>query len=375
MVILYGLTHGAREIGIFGGSREIAILPSREFLDHLARFPTGTKVGVEWGFEQQRQEVQRNLSELCRMANLPGEGYYSEHAARYWNEIITTCRKKKYNLLLMEDKNIWFRYHEAIIELQKHEARLKRERESGHDDSSLEKTLQEQEAGYHLYLQSRKIHEIDRDDSLLQKISQVDIALVGKAHSDHWLQYKKVECERYSTDTVHNHGLGEFRTVFTEKAVPNPRIAYERISLERSLRLMETGRISEQTADYVGTWDLHNPWQGYFELFVQQQSKGKFSGTIEDGIGSATFEGWFRPNGIDFVKQYQESTEDAIKGPIYYYAEGSEKKEFAGRFSTDIGGMAFYMVQSAQESPGNLLLRWRALIEKHRREKRKVSSE
>ena len=372
MVILYGLTHGARAVGIFGGSQEIPILPSREFLGHLGKFPAGTKVGLEWWLEQEHQEVKEHLAELLVTANLSEFASYSEYARWYWKEIIDVCKHKKYNLLFLEDKNIFFRCHEAIIEFQKQEARLKQERESNRDNPSLEKTLLEQETRYHLYLQARKIHELERDDSLLKKIAPVDVAIVGKAHSDHWLQYKKVECEQYSTDTVHNLGPGEFRTVFTEKAVPNPRTAYGRISLERSLRLMETGRISGQTGDYVGTWNIVNPWQGYFELFVQQQSKGKFSGTIEDCIGRATFEGWFRPNGIDFVKQYQECIEDAIKGPIYYYAESSEKEEFAGRFSTGIGGMPFYMVKSAQEKPGNLVLQWQELNRKQRKRKQRV---
>lgn len=64
MVILYGVTHGAQEIGIFGGSRELLFLPSTRFLNSLTRFPSGTTVALEWGLEKEKINADGSLGAL-----------------------------------------------------------------------------------------------------------------------------------------------------------------------------------------------------------------------------------------------------------------------------------------------------------------------
>ena len=72
--------------------------------------------------------------------------------------------------------------------------------------------------------------------------------------------------------------------------------------LERQIKLVKEGRITDGTPDYVGTWDM-DPFEGYFEVYVQDTDGENISGVIEDVNGSASFEGKVDESEVGKIKE------------------------------------------------------------------------
>ncbi len=206
----------------------------------------------------------------------------------------------------------------------------------------------------------KKIHHLDREDKLLGRIKGqlFDAVVAGLGHSDYWFENASslgVNFDRYCTDVVdgHSHGVALMR--FAENARPNPAQVYEREVLKREIRLIESGRVvNTRDPDFVGLWDIQTPFHGYFEMFVDTRgANGNISGTIEDLIGSATFEGIVSDGEIRFRKKYIAHSPDALREEIDYVGRKS------GRFYRGNYGVSswrrmrvpFLMINSPREDP------------------------
>ena len=103
------------------------------------------------------------------------------------------------------------------------------------------------------------------------------------------------------------------------------------------------------------------PSHSYFEVFVHERNgEGNISGTIEDTLGTAKFEGNLGKDEISFVKRYTECSQDAIKESLTYRAK-KVGNEFFGHYRSSIGSGPFYLVESSRSNPVDMSVRWDTL--------------
>jgi len=99
-------------------------------------------------------------------------------------------------------------------------------------------------------------------------------------------------------------------------------------SLEQRLQIRRHNAITEgrilpfETPQFIGTYDLELPPRGLFEVYLDSPiaEDGKFSGKIEDTLGTATFTGTITKKEIIFTKNYcpDKSSGKASKTEISY---------------------------------------------------------
>ena len=390
MVYIYGVTHGGwwRD-WMNGRAGEIEVVPTQEFIRDLRRYPSGTKVGIEALLPQEMEEVREHITTLPfnppeprdedgRRAGRPG---YERASDIYWERLGGMCAELGFEVVFLEDKNVWFKYNEAIIKLAEGNARrnLLVVEEGESDEHYDERRLRFNADEYIEAIVARKIHEIDRDNALLRAIksNSIDIAVAGIGHADYWMAntyeiakkfgvtFNGCSTERPARQIPHWKG----QTIFTKDDKPDLESAFERVCLERTCKAIETGRLTNKVPDMVGTWDVHDPYRGYFELFIDKTKQG-FSGEIVDGLGEADFEGRISDGEMQFVKRYREGrrSSEAVKQPVTYRAMivGNEMPGFfaVGRSSSG----SFYATREQIKSPFELALRWNKYERGHSKE-------
>ena len=343
MVYLYGVTHGAYWKDFFGGTRgEIEILPTKGLISDLEKFPKGTKIGLESLSKKDLDEVKWHLHDLPFNPPKPrfkdqecaSKPYYTNNVMAYWNFLEEECSNLGFDILFLEDKNIWFEYNQVMIKIAENKARMmnrlvleKGESYEHYDRKRIGLIIEEHKEN----TLARKIHEIERGNHLLREIksSGASIAVVGKAHADYWMANSSamqsnfgVFFESYSTEVPRTEDSWRGLTVFNKDAKPDFRNAFIRESLEREIKLLDSGRFFDREPRYIGTWDVHDPIRGYFEMFVNgnKQVFGKVNGEIIDSLGDADFEGEISNKEIRFIKRYRQnkSSQDAILNEIVY---------------------------------------------------------
>lgn len=369
MVKLYCITHGYTEVGIFGGSQTYPVKPSDGMQRSLISLSDKTKVGVEALSTEYKREIEHDLIRRFQTAKLPGDiPYYPD--CEYWLSIIELCSGLGHEIVFLEDKETLFKYNEAVIKLQKQKLRKTRLSRNKREDSLdfFRRELEVIKAIYREMVNARQIHEVERDDKLLDATRNLDVAIVGKGHSDYWVLNRdklNIDIDGYTTDVPIKRDGNNVHMKFTQDATPDPRQAYDRESIARSIRLLEKGRVTTRDdPQYVGIWSTLNPFEGYFEMFVEESSGNKVSGTIEDCIGSATFEGIRTNKEFNFVKRYSNSTTQALQGDIYYIARkvGEGFSGYFGLLPARIGSAPFFMKESAKENPIELTVEYQRIL-------------
>ncbi|MDO8660363.1 MAG: hypothetical protein Q7K43_00600, partial [Candidatus Woesearchaeota archaeon] len=342
MVKLYGVAHGVAINSLFF-SESISVNPAQELLDDLQRLPKGSKVGIEWFKEIDWSEIQEDVARLICAAKLQTAISYDQASYEYWEILLEKIQSLGLEPVFLENKKLWLSYNHAIVDSVKgSEAELFHEGESDRDYHL--KLCEYNESRRKRILDSRKIHEIERDTHLLSAITkeELEVAIVGIGHSDYWFFNKKkiqeqtgLVFELYAKQQPSRTSYTP--TIFVRNAEPDSQILLERQSLERAIKLMEQGRIVDAKPDYVGTWSHCEPSRGYFELFIQKRSGETISGTIEDLLGTARFEGKVNAHGITFTKKYVAAVAEAVRGEIVYASTRTEKTstgaEFYGLFN------------------------------------------
>ncbi len=157
-------------------------------------------------------------------------------------------------------------------------------------------------------------------------------------------------------------------TMFVADAHPDPREAFERQSLERTIRVLEKKRLTDKEPTFVGTWDVNNPSKGYFELFIDE-SNGRFQGEVIDCSGDADVEGTRTETELRFMKRYRK---DACSTQAYddeiLYRGLIKENEVIGFYAMNDYGEAMYMTSKKQATPLQLGMSWIETAKKYKSE-------
>ncbi len=390
MVYLYGVTHGGKLIDpLTEYSKEMKISPSKELLADLRRFPAGTKVGIESLSKKDLEEINSHLSSLPFNPPEPRfedqefalRPFYETNTETYWDKLREVCSDLGFCVEFLEDKNIWFRYNEAIVKTTEDKAR--RGNLLVLEKGESKENYKRKRIGFNVEkhkedISARKIHEIERDSQLLKAIKSlgVNIALVGVSHSEYWIANPKImqsdfgiKFDSYSTEFIPKriHSWEENITIFNKYAKPDSRRAFDRNSLEREIRLIETGKLSDAKPTYVGTWNIDNPLEGYFEMFVDKEGK-TMSGKIVDCNGDAEIKGKMDNKNIKFIKKYKPDScsKKAYAGEIPY--KGIIRNgNIMGYFTIDGFGEPFYATPGQVNDFSDLGMSWISFARRYKK--------
>lgn len=371
MVKLYGVIHGMWVQEWFGDKRDVPLSPGGDLLNDLVILPKGSRIGLEWFSDKDDKLLKEHVRRLLMDADPDIHiGYPKTY---YWKNIENACVAAGHEVIFLEELEQWKRYNEATLEYAKCLAAFREIiAEKGETEEQYEvKRLTLLENRYRAEIVQRRIHETERDQALLTSINRngLNAAVVGIAHGDLWMSQREqiekefgIKFEDYTTETRDSEIRYGNKIIFLRNAVPNPELVFEKESLERTIRFLHDGRITDRTPDYVGIWDLAEPMKGYFELFIEERGEnGAVSGTIEDCLGSAKFSGVQNSSEFNFDKRYQRHEMTAIKTKIEYKGK-QEGDVCSGHFWVDGFGQAFYMIKKPKAHPHELAKAWRVLM-------------
>jgi hypothetical protein len=366
MVKLVGVCHGGYYGDLWAGGSQLSVRPSEQFLKWLGEFPVGTKVGLETLSIQDFEEVRIDLAKkfLKRLTAEHEQEYLTQYGSqdeRYWNFLRVFCMERGMKVILLDSKKAYFKYNDRMVESQKQKANIKT---LFHDEGEseldyLRKLCLRNDAKYVAEIKSREAHEIHRERKILEAIAQseVDVAVIGEGHAAIFADESEnekypIKVEEHNTDLIMPSSGGEHRMTFTKNAEPLLSEIVGRKSLLGALNLIRNGRITpSMTPDYVGVWDMHFPFKGYFEVFLD--SANKFSGIMHDSIGPASFCGELNEGGVSFVKKYligMERRDITYKG--FRFGE-----DFFGYYCVgNSGGAVFCMTKAQRAKPLDLCL-------------------
>ncbi|MFA6461202.1 MAG: hypothetical protein WCV90_02960 [Candidatus Woesearchaeota archaeon] len=346
MTRLYGVVH-AKEISAIYGTRKVDLIPPPQILEDVDR--ASGVVAMEALNREMQHEVWMDLWHKADKAKL-GERQPNFTFDTFWDHI----EQRTDNLYFLESPPLWFKYSSELVKYLKSNNWVPRK---GHD--SREEAIYNGIRTHKLMTFARYIHEIERDEMLLRKLREdpPEIAIVGLGHSNHWMLHNLLPVDSYQTYEMDGEG-GVF---FNPDPLLNPALEMERTCLERAASLLSKGKFSDKRPDYVGIWDRFHPSKGYFEMFVEEKEGSTFRGSINDLLGSATFEGTIGDKEMNFVKRYTCYTENANDKPITYQGDVLGKEIF-GEFQMSGGNRSpFYMVRASKVSPLDLFRGWKKL--------------
>jgi len=228
--------------------------------------------------------------------------------------------------------------------------------------------LKEEDLVYQLnvaksFYDMRKIEVIDRAETLLQRIGElgVDVAIVGRDLSNYWManpnlaRQKGIVFDKYFGESLRGKEIEFLDSLPVDSFISN-----RRSKLERTLTLLRGERLTERNPHLVGSWSV-DPLKGYFGMFFNGDSgqvrrilsgeqSPNISGTIEDCLGSAVFEGRIIDGRFLFSKSYNSGFFGGGGGPIrdYIHHSGSVKIspglfESSGSFRSAHKGGRFFI--------------------------------
>lgn len=308
---LYGVQHGGEVFPIFTAGGEIFAFPSWELLFDLESLPQGTKVAIEYTPKFNRPFFVDGIRAFVPLSQ-----------RRYWLEIIKTCKTAHLDLIYLEDFPTFteivrrkMQCGEVLGELQK--AEPERELE-------LRRTL------YRLTVEEEYLSVSQREKTFLERIraTQPKVVIMGQGHTDFLIANGQEFSSRGITVANYRKEVlplppsflfskdRNVSGVLLEDSSPNPQIIVERTCLERQLRAVTEGRVTDGSPNFIGTWDVEIPARGLFEVYLESG----MSGRIEDCLGTATFVGEIGPEIVDFTKSYhpEESSKTAYHDVINY---------------------------------------------------------
>lgn len=403
MVKLYGAFHGMQVQDILGISRKVVnIWPSKEIIQDISTLPKGAKIGIE-GLRPGEMDIVSDeiFSASDEISN--GKWHIKFHRDVYWPDIAKRCAEAGYEIVYLEDMDIWRRYNQATLHNELVNLSMRNLFLEGDNQTKYNlRHFRRREGAFISETATRRIHEIERDELLLEAVRTmgVDAAIVGIAHSDSWmLDHERIYYrygimfDSYCTDIVEEHRTrfasldcvdGDIDCSFHRNPLPDEVHKANRRNLERRVSLVESGRIMpDKTPDYIGTWDLITPSEGYFELFIDSRQPSPvcsgaelIEGTIEDLLGHAEFQAKDGETSLEFGKGYCGSAPGSMSGPIFYY--GLKEGEYIiGTFGAKQSkrGRPFIMKKAAQAKPIELAIMWNKLaMEEKARKKQSEES-
>lgn len=361
MVKLYGITHDVEVSSLFGSHRT-ALLPTYELLLELSRFKKGSRIGIEWFPEGVFEEIKSKFL-IQSIKRISRGGQYYNTKGEYWQNIVRVAESFGHEIVFLENKEIWQRYNEAVIRKVVANRKSVDPEEGENGLRYKRRMLEAREKGFRREILAEKIHFLDRDACFLKTIGQakLDAVIVGLGHSNLWWSQREqiADISGILFDSYGAEIPGHDPLYPTSHFDSNPQIdselLWEKTRIERYLRLMKSQTLTGEAPQYVGTWDVWTPSQGYFEVFIDEKQGRKISGRIEDLLGTATFSGDMNKDEISFSKQYLRGAKERVRGEIVYSGIKGEtipiddaKNVFVGLYD---GRGNFYMEEAERKAP------------------------
>jgi hypothetical protein len=321
----YGVVHeGQYDVGGLYNVN-FAVYPSPELLKDLSALPKDSVIGIE----------DFNPNQVKRLTmKINGRSFkMSKSSQVYWDVIKSVCSARGLNIAYLDDFATFRDYTAKLFEQIDSNTAISALTEP--EDQANEEMMKEyyrkwrdlREAGYKANTEGQFIHEVLREEKILNNIYKYRprLVVIGRSHGDIFVSDRKILAEKglvisdYSREAIESsfealdwlypsyHKGPEIRYAHLEKNnQPDPKDIIGRELLLRRHRAVTQGRIIDGLRpDYIGTWDLGCRPQGLFEMYVNGQAEGTpFSGTIEDSLGTADFEGEIDGNWIQFLKAY-----------------------------------------------------------------------
>ena len=161
-------------------------------------------------------------------------------------------------------------------------------------------------------------------DRFLNQITDEDVFFAMSASSEH-----------LSSQEI----LKQKIKLITEKVDSDIEQEIQTILIQRYYDAITKNRITDKSPHFIGTWDLKLEPKGLFELFIDSVKKSGngtclISGTIEDCLGTATFEGCLSPKKIEFTKKYIPGKSSSTLEERINYFGFFDDREINGTYST-----------------------------------------
>jgi len=340
-------------------SREAEVHLSKDLVEMLYQFPEGSRIGIQEFKEGDWAEIREKLR---------GSPIQIEGKNDYWEDIIRICEGRDYEVVFLDDKDSFLKHAEELKKVVQHdfisrEHLFKREGES--DEIYQRKLITFNENGYRANIRARSVTDIERDKIILQNIhnNNLDAAMIAIGYTNHWVfeeEHFPVEdyFEEYLKGVDHT-----FRGIFIENPEGRPDLIWERKGLERAVKLINEGRLTDEKPNYVGIWGevtMSHPSKGYFEVFVsQRKDDGSIAGTIEDTLGTAIFIGKELEGGIMFTKTYTQGGNGVPKKGVNYKLMGVHNGFSGACLIENEGYKSFrpvFMVEGEKAKPRDLAM-------------------
>lgn len=339
---LYGVVHGSS--GEMFGVRiyDTLVAPSRDLMADILTLPQGSTVGIETCPELEGQLIYQ------------GESFMIPEPDRfYWGRIKRLCERRGVKFEYLEDFETYKKYLDKVLEGNALYDQLR----------SAQMTDNEEEASklfpliYANEVKRDYIHLFDREEAIFKRIeaTKPTIAIIGRGHSDPYLQDDNFVNGRfvvgeYRAETVFhepwhwNSGEPRYdRAELSHLREPMDRVIVERELVARRYRTVTEGRVmAEGRPDYIGTWEPRIPAQGLFEIYLNPDGQ---TGRIEDGLGTASFEGKIWDGEVaGFGKRYAKDSDRRGEDASIVYEARFQNGEFVGLYSgVDIAPSEFRM--------------------------------
>lgn len=335
MVHLYGVIHGISKSmgGVSLG--QIVFVPSDGLIHELRKIPKGERVGIERLPPPYYNSIDVDGQEIP---------FYEDTSTRYWDRIEFECIKNGLTVVPLDDADMTRRYIRKLIEAGKIKEQIEEIAQRVEQDQlplskNKGKKIQEmQKRAYRLEAEAAYIWAVEREVPILENIAKGNLhsALIGMAHGDHFASMPDrmlqtgIQVDSYSKDDEplrYDPLLFQDEVVharFVEHAVPSQGNLSEREGFVRRYNAATQKRIlPEKKPQLIGTWDFDLPEKGLFEIYIESRNGKQIAGKVEDGTGSADFEGELANGNITFVKQYDRNaiTNHGSPYPISYYGK------------------------------------------------------
>lgn len=158
------------------------------------------------------------------------------------------------------------------------------------------------------------------EEAFANKLTQDDILFAMSTSSEHISM----------DDHLDNKAIAKLQRIESpEQAIDVPEDTF----IERMYKAVVHGRVTDGNPDFIGTWDEKLEHRGLFELYITKKDEDdQVQGTIEDCLGSATFEGWITKREASFTQNYTKAIPQAAKGEIVYSGFSDDAQNYAGDF-------------------------------------------
>jgi len=268
----------------------------------------------------------------------------------YWRRLIDFCGRHKLRVVYLDDFETFEKVMEKRAEAETYKQRLRSFFERLESERSIytetNYVREWMEAGYRADVEAEYIFIVGREKKILENIQKTNpsIVVMGKGHGDIiFLNRGSLETQGISfgqylreiaglrneeADPFEGWTISAVMPEFDKKLPsfityegPDPSVVVERELLQRSYNAVTQMRIlPERKPDFIGTWFPKLRSRGLFEVYIEERRDGGgISGTIEDILGTAGFEGHWNGQKISFKKNYDaQKSQGQSHYPLFY---------------------------------------------------------